>query len=849
MYRIFWIGVAGMLALIGTGMLWGGPLAARPPPENRPPVRAGAPAGAFSATPTATPVPGGCGVQFQDVPVGYPGWNAVYCVACQGSMSSFPCGAAGEPCVPPTNNPYFRPAALFTNTRGEVARVITLGASWQEPVPSTQQFYEDVPPSNSYWIFIERISGRGIMAGYACGGSGEPCVPPTNRPYFRPGDPMLRSQFAKILSDAAGYSETPTTQTYEDVDPFSPSYRWIERVTLHGLMSGYPCGEPGEPCVPPTNRPYFRPNGSLNVTRAALAQAIAGAFLPGCPVSSPTPTVTGTPPTATTTRPPTATLTPPLVPTTGCPSAWSIVPHPPSGALLDVAARSGTDAWANSSTVTLRWDGATWNVVAGAPPLLQLAAVGPNSAWGVGDKLYHWAGTSWTPVPYPTPFPLPTFQAYNYGFNGVAAQADDDVWIVGGTYGALDINGESYFHWDGANWGSALTGPPGVKGTDGATTYTRSLYNVVASGSHALWAVGFEYGFGNNYNGPIVVRLCNGTPCPAVSPVSTGANSEFRAVTVAGPNDVWAVGRTTTDSLIEHWTGSTWAVVPGPDVGALNDVLALAPNDIWAAGDNGLLHYDGSTWAVVPSPAGAKALAASGPNDIWAAGTHLLHWPDVAQFSDVPPTHTFYPYVQALTCRGLIGGYPCGGVGEPCPGPTDRPYYRPGNPVTRGQTAKIVASAAAWTETPTAQTFEDVPPSGTFYLWVERMVGRGIIGGYPCGSPGEPCVAPTNRPYFRPNNNVTRGQLAKVVSNSAGWSETPTAQTFADVPPANTFYLWVERVASRGIIGGYPCGGAGEPCVVPTNRPYFRPGNNSTRGQTAKIVKQAFFPTLLLDKR
>jgi hypothetical protein len=209
-------------------------------------------------------------------------------------------------------------------------------------------------------------------------------------------------------------------------------------------------------------------------------------------------------------------------------------------------------------------------------------------------------------------------------------------------------------------------------------------------------------------------------------------------------------------------------------------------------------------------------------------------------FNDVPPNSTFYTWIRCLACRGIVGGYPCGGPGEPCPGQ----YYRPNNNVTRGQVSKIVSESAAFSDPvpSTQQTFEDVPPSGTFWLWVERLSTRGIISGYPCGGPFEPCVAPTNRPYFRPNNNVTRGQLSKITSGAAGWTETPTGQTFEDVAPASTFYLYIERMAVRGIINGYPCGGPFEPCISPANRPYFRPNNNATRGQMAKIAAEAFFP-------
>jgi hypothetical protein len=214
--------------------------------------------------------------------------------------------------------------------------------------------------------------------------------------------------------------------------------------------------------------------------------------------------------------------------------------------------------------------------------------------------------------------------------------------------------------------------------------------------------------------------------------------------------------------------------------------------------------------------------------------------PCTLSFNDVPPGSTFYTWIRCLACRGIVGGYPCGGPGEPCPGN----YYRPNNNVTRGQTSKIVSESAGFNDPvpSTQQTFEDVPNSGTFWLYIERLASRGIIQGYPCGGPFEPCVAPTNRPYFRPNNNVTRGQLSKIVSGAAGWTETPTGQTFEDVPPGHTFYLWIERMAARGIIQGYPCGGPFEPCIAPNNRPYFRPYNNATRGQMAKIAAEAFFP-------
>jgi hypothetical protein len=215
--------------------------------------------------------------------------------------------------------------------------------------------------------------------------------------------------------------------------------------------------------------------------------------------------------------------------------------------------------------------------------------------------------------------------------------------------------------------------------------------------------------------------------------------------------------------------------------------------------------------------------------------------PCTLQYTDVPANSTFYPFIHCLACQGIISGYQCGGTAEPCD-QENNPYFRPNVNVTRGQIAKIVSNSAGYDEDPNPQIYEDVDPSSTFYQWINRLSRRGHIGGYPCGTvPEEPCNSPDDRPYFRPFNNATRGQLAKIVSNAAGFSDTPPDQIFADVLPENGFYMWIQRLASRGIMGGYPCGGAGEPCDD-QERPYFRPYNNVTRGQTSKIVSGAFFP-------
>ncbi len=81
-----------------------------------------------------------------------------------------------------------------------------------------------------------------------------------------------------------------------------------------------------------------------------------------------------------------------------------------------------------------------------------------------------------------------------------------------------------------------------------------------------------------------------------------------------------------------------------------------------------------------------------------------------------------------------------------------------------------------------------------------------------------------------------------MVSNSAGFSEPVSGQAFQDIPPTHTFYEFIQRLASRNVMGGYECGRPDEPCIPPENRPYFRPGNDLTRGQSSKIVANTFFP-------
>jgi hypothetical protein len=115
-------------------------------------------------------------------------------------------------------------------------------------------------------------------------------------------------------------------------------------------------------------------------------------------------------------------------------------------------------------------------------------------------------------------------------------------------------------------------------------------------------------------------------------------------------NDVWAVGEVAPgafDTLMEHWDGTGWSVVPSPSVAAktkpfdwLFSVATISPNDALAVGSSGttsgyggggdhplIEHWDGSAWSVSNSPSlktsgyRLSGVAAASPGEVFAVGS------------------------------------------------------------------------------------------------------------------------------------------------------------------------------------------------------------------------------------
>lgn len=320
------------------------------------------------------------------------------------------------------------------------------------------------------------------------------------------------------------------------------------------------------------------------------------------------------------TKTPLPTSTPVVAPTatpggggggSGVPGTWNLVSSPNvssrSNRLNALAVASANDIWAvgqhstsnnsNVQTLTMRWNGSSWAIVASPNPhtsrnlLLGVDAVASNDVWAVGvaggttgpnwfGLALHWDGNSWSNVPVPSVGSSGTAE-----LRGVSALSSNDVWAVG-AYSTPDTGWWSQpwiLHWDGSSWSSI--------------------------------------------------------PVPAF-----GSTSELNAVTAVAPNDVWAVGRALESNwktLILHWDGSTWSRVNSPNLGiygnTLSGVTAVSSGEVWAVGsaDNGnstlTMRWNGSSWNLVASPNGTaraginrnglQSVTAIASNDVWAVGT------------------------------------------------------------------------------------------------------------------------------------------------------------------------------------------------------------------------------------
>ncbi|WP_102273416.1 S-layer homology domain-containing protein [Cytobacillus massiliigabonensis] len=169
-----------------------------------------------------------------------------------------------------------------------------------------------------------------------------------------------------------------------------------------------------------------------------------------------------------------------------------------------------------------------------------------------------------------------------------------------------------------------------------------------------------------------------------------------------------------------------------------------------------------------------------------------------ANFKDVQSNEYFYEAVNSLHMRDIIKGYDDG---------TFRPYER----LTRAQAAKIIALALDLdTSNIKDPGFKDVPKGDFAYKYICSLADKGIIAGY-----GD---------EFKPNDPLTRAQMAKIISLAYNFQNNDSNQLpFTDVKQGDWSADYIGALFKNEITTG----------TTPTT---FSPNKHVTRGQIASFV-------------
>ncbi|MEK4425617.1 S-layer homology domain-containing protein [Solibacillus sp. FSL K6-1523] len=172
----------------------------------------------------------------------------------------------------------------------------------------------------------------------------------------------------------------------------------------------------------------------------------------------------------------------------------------------------------------------------------------------------------------------------------------------------------------------------------------------------------------------------------------------------------------------------------------------------------------------------------------------------ITRYPDVKTSDYYYESITTLTNRGILNGFPDG-------------QFKPGNFVTRGQTAKIIAlSLGVDVENVQNPGFRDINKSNPYYGSIAALVEMGIINGFQEDS------------TFRPNELLTRAQIAKILAIGYGLKNTPYKNNkFIDVQPNKWYSDYIETLVAYEITKG-------------KTATTFEPNAYVTRGEIASFV-------------
>ncbi len=173
-------------------------------------------------------------------------------------------------------------------------------------------------------------------------------------------------------------------------------------------------------------------------------------------------------------------------------------------------------------------------------------------------------------------------------------------------------------------------------------------------------------------------------------------------------------------------------------------------------------------------------------------------------FKDVPPGHEFYDEIDDLWSRGIIKGYGTSG------------NFKPEANLTRAQAAKMVAIGAKLKVTDGfVSSFTDVNKTVDLHEHIWALEDFEIVKGY--GNTGQ----------FRPNANITRGHVAKMIVKALKLKVGPQVTKLIDLPDDKEVADAIKILASHDIVKGYGSSGL------------FKPDELVTRGQFSKMLSRA----------
>ncbi len=180
-------------------------------------------------------------------------------------------------------------------------------------------------------------------------------------------------------------------------------------------------------------------------------------------------------------------------------------------------------------------------------------------------------------------------------------------------------------------------------------------------------------------------------------------------------------------------------------------------------------------------------------------------------FSDVDEKHTHYESIMELYSRGYISGYEDG-------------TFRPGNRVTRGHAAKMLSQALGLNiKTPKNPGFTDVPPGNSYYPYIAALAEAKIISGYSKENTMTGYIDKT----FRPNEPITRNQMAKILTLGYEFQlAAKLTHEFSDVTATNQNKYYIQTLYDLGVTQG-------------TTPVTYSPSKAVTRGQLASFIMRA----------